>query len=1159
MSFNLSQALWLLALGVVGVLSAAASLDPEATIYITSKQDAPASSSSRRLLSSSQIDFVLSLTFDPILVGSYTSMKLQVTSMVDIHQLDNIAITLPGFSVDSDVQPDPTALGRDIGVDGFLGSDAARMSNFMENVKIVFNLRDLNNSLQVFKNFSFVKFAGISLSFSPCGRLAHSIAAGCATLDLKVTINQKLQSDDVIYLRLLDFSSSSGDIINGSVVSKRAGAPLGRSFSPIRRASWSQLDGLLMIHVDETIVSNEAIEVFVPSTFGLRFPLQGVTPGMWQARLGLSASWGNVGLFNFESCLHVPRSVLEFSRPVLREDTSVTFGVTLSFDLYPSDDIILELPLLPQPPLNQSVDLTEYLSVFHGEQKLSSTFSALFSPSSSLALQVEPSRVCQDVNTSSFSIVPSGLRCSGYETTCCVTSSWVNATQGSRLTLRSSRLLPQGSPLLFLVNRSFLLPPAPIPPKLESFSMDFSSQLWSGLRPPPFGPSSAVPVEVLQSVGDAPLFHLDFAPRVASSSSSLFIQVKTSSLLLPGERVLLLLSGFATNSTCELDVTANVSSSVKLRTASWSCTDETLLLEFAVPVAAGIQLDVNVSRLEELRIPASGVALNSPELRLSVQAMCGAVTARVVQCVGVGVVEKSEVTFTPPARAGEVAGVQLSLSYQSPLSPQDVVIFRLFGFSLAPQTPGDNLTCVNSSQTVASESARVGGEERSLVLPGWYLTMALSEEGTALLLLLSPNSTIPALELIQLQVPLCAGVQLPGEGVLASTRIEMMIDSSVRSVSWIPSSFPLIGKCDLTMDILFPSAGQVSPLAFRFSCSMPIARGESLSIRLPSFFLLNVSNSSLLDLTANLLAGNFSWNISWSSPTLIITANHLIPPYQLESLLLSSSAGLHLPPQGVQARSPLLTFSSDAQAGAIAETGGWSPGLGAFLLSYVGVSPARAGSNAEVVMLWELSADVLEGEDVVVDLREMLGGQLVGELSVSSKTGSEAQTLLAEFGMENLRSDENVFFDLLYQNNISFLSSISSSSSSSSFHVTAVDNNIPADFRQVLMDCCSPRTLIFMTGSKGLAAPHLFAHIIAFGSFAIARMLVERKEADPFNMQKLKLDLKTCMDVEVNEQLDLLLPGFQQQGVFNLTNNYISFSWDPSQQKLNGILKVKLM
>ena len=42
-------------------------------------------------------------------------------------------------------------------------------------------------------------------------------------------------------------------------------------------------------------------------------------------------------------------------------------------------------------------------------------------------------------------------------------------------------------------------------------------------------------------------------------------------------------------------------------------------------------------------------------------------------------------------------------------------------------------------------------------------------------------------------------------------------------------------------------------------------------------------------------------------------------------------------------------------------------------------------------------------------------------------------------------------------------------------------------------------------------------------------MLVERKEADPFNVQKLKLDLKTCMDVEVNEQLELLLPGFQQQ------------------------------
>ena len=62
-----------------------------------------------------------------------------------------------------------------------------------------------------------------------------------------MTINQKLQSDDVIYLRLLDFFSSSGDIINGSVVSKRAGAPLGRSFSPIRSASWSQVVRLRLL------------------------------------------------------------------------------------------------------------------------------------------------------------------------------------------------------------------------------------------------------------------------------------------------------------------------------------------------------------------------------------------------------------------------------------------------------------------------------------------------------------------------------------------------------------------------------------------------------------------------------------------------------------------------------------------------------------------------------------------------------------------------------------------------------------------------------------------------------------------------------------------------------------------------------------------------
>ena len=77
------------------------------------------------------------------------------------------------------------------------------MSNYMENMKIVFNLRDLNNSLQVFKNLSFVKFAGISLSFSPCGRLAHSIAAGEArrvlhslTVYLARLRDPRLESDD---------------------------------------------------------------------------------------------------------------------------------------------------------------------------------------------------------------------------------------------------------------------------------------------------------------------------------------------------------------------------------------------------------------------------------------------------------------------------------------------------------------------------------------------------------------------------------------------------------------------------------------------------------------------------------------------------------------------------------------------------------------------------------------------------------------------------------------------------------------------------------------------------------------------------------------------------------------------------------------------------
>jgi len=85
-----------------------------------------------------------------------------------------------------------------------------------------------------------------------------------------------------------------------------------------------------------------------------------------------------------------------------------------------------------------------------------------------------------------------------------------------------------------------------------------------------------------------------------------------------------------------------------------------------------------------------------------------------------------------------------------------------------------------------------------------------------------------------------------------------------------------------------------------------------------------------------------------------------------EVLTVDSQLGLRLPTSGLRAGH--ITYASDAHLGPILPTGGWSAGIGAFEISYLGFARAEAAVQNEMVLLLSFSTALLVQDSFTVVL-----------------------------------------------------------------------------------------------------------------------------------------------------------------------------------------------
>ncbi len=796
-------------------------------------------------------------------------------------------------------------------------------------------------------SFNWTQTVGV---FSNLTLLFRPPAAGTLTvITLSLMAHMPMRQGDTLVLTLPGFEGNISDK-NGQKVGEVINffckqwntTTLVYSSQICMNGFWTGGDQSIFMTVKRAIELKNRIEVDIPSTLGVRLPIEGIRLVQEDPiRIETDAPSGPVlptiitGIVPVGAFL-VGSTSAQFQPPKVGENVSLSIALTAAIELAVNDSIVLDLP------------------GFHLPKKL--------------VHQVRNFSVTVDCQCD---VWDTECQCSNQVASC--SSTCDSRKTGSRLVFTSTVDIPARQPINLVLNSSLgiRLPS-------EGLSSTCCILLSAHAKNGDIFPSRVSHVQPVGSFNNSAA--LDFMPPRLGTPVDLIVSFSPTMPILYGENVMLELPSLDAVAEIEgsdqtnqrsvivigyvggTNVSYDPQASLQI-TGLWNLTTHRLTLSaptpknmpssnISIPASSACTFRITGSTGPIFVLPIAGLQANFVGFTISTDARQGPVMpSAILSSPGIYLIGNftwSRLSYSNEAVAGKNTSIVLGLVPIMTIYPGDVVHLLLPYF-----------TCTSVYSP--------------LTLEAWKLMPYNCSENNALLLSFEASSKVSALVLSNITIPGSLGVALPKFGVIANDNsIQIRADCIAGPVNFTAVlSSPAVGSLE-AISVLFPisagelpQAGEVTALSVTFLSYSQIDNNTLIKLYLQGFGGSNLSNVSV----SNVFFGLASTSVSPSGATLLVPCVGRIPSNTSVNLLFTSEAAIRLPSNGVRANQSSIQISHDALSGAVApQSFAFVQAVGALQKSSALFLPGLAGVVASIVLSFVPQMPMMESDTISIHL-----------------------------------------------------------------------------------------------------------------------------------------------------------------------------------------------
>ena len=474
-------------------------------------------------------------------------------------------------------------------------------------------------------------------------------------------------------------------------------------------------------------------------------------------------------------------------------------------------------------------------------------------------------------------------------------------------------------------------------------------------------------------VGSFSLSDLSFSPAEAGAKTNATLTFKTEMSLAPMDRIDLILPSFGLNDDVAISgINANNFLAVRTSVTSFPAVAILAVKNFT----AGA---LNTIILSGLTIPDEGVRLNDASISLSANAQDGVVLPQMLSSIqAVGSFNSSAAISFKPLFAGQATSINVSFVPSMRLVDGDVISVKLPGFSRPAGSLNETNVTVYSKRNSSDWVATWNNEEQILAV--------------------NVSGQIDRLARVSLIVGINTSIFIPINGVRTDDD-RFTIETKVAAYGPVKTtrivSIQGVGSFTNSTSISFDRVSESAPsdIYISFSPEMIVVAGETIRIKLPGFFSSALGSTSF---NVTSLPSGAAQSVSWiaNSTELVVLIGSTILPQTMVSVTVPATANIRLAIQGVRKNQASLTINTNAKAGIVPPTPFvFSQAVGSFsettkLQFGLPTALAVAGEAAEITLTFTANMDLAPGSLITLGLPGFSSEASVIESLAASPDGS---------------------------------------------------------------------------------------------------------------------------------------------------------------------------
>jgi len=274
--------------------------------------------------------------------------------------------------------------------------------------------------------------------------------------------------------------------------------------------------------------------------------------------------------------------------------------------------------------------------------------------------------------------------------------------------------------------------------------------------------------------------------------------------------------------------------------------------------------------------------------------------------------------------------------------------------------------------------------------PGLYQANAswnLSNE----VLSLSMDGSVSARQMLTITLPISAGFRLPSVGFQPGYSGIVMHVVTQEVNAHVPCAISSLGTFSgsTRLHFGFPKAGEITNVTIRFQAYMDLGSLDVITILLPGFFGPELSNvANVLGSTGHKFTGFWTHLCPMSSFSLVIRQGQTLTAGESVEIIIPPNAGIRVPIDGVRDYTKKMTISTEKDSAPVpGEVITGFMGVGFFNNTLVDFAPRKSGESVLVSISFQVHMDLVDGDEVVVELKGISGDEASECFSVWSNMG----------------------------------------------------------------------------------------------------------------------------------------------------------------------------